>query len=406
MQKDKEVVTKEGKNIEMDGTREKEETLPPGFRFHPTDEELISYYLTNKISDSNFTGKAIADVDLNKCEPWELPGKAKMGQKEWYFFSLRDRKYPTGVRTNRATNTGYWKTTGKDKEILNSVTSELVGLKKTLVFYKGRAPRGEKTNWVMHEYRIHPKSTFRTNKHSSHTQQDEWVVCRVFRKSAGAKKFPSNSNHTRATNPYNLEVGPSMVPPPMMNLGDPAAHFLYGRNYMMSSAEVAEVTRVLRAGGSTSVMNMNLPMQYSHLNNPVAAAAAGGFTISGLNLNLGGGTVAATTTTQTQPFLRPIMPPPQPPPSHTMPQVHDFNSNMVTPNALSAPSVGYGADMSSANSHGNRFMGMDHCIDLDIFCMKLTNLWILDNAANRDTKLGRKMVYIYSMQHHRILCTE
>lgn len=74
LQKDKEVVSKEGKNFEMEGTREKEETLPPGFRFHPTDEELISCYLTNKISDSNFTGKAIADVDLNKCEPWELPG--------------------------------------------------------------------------------------------------------------------------------------------------------------------------------------------------------------------------------------------------------------------------------------------------------------------------------------------
>lgn len=93
-------------------------------------------------------------------------GKAKMGEKEWYFFSLRDRKYPTGVRTNRATNTGYWKTTGKDREIINTVTSrsELLGLKKTLVFYKGRAPRGEKSNWVMHEYRIHSKSSFRLHK--------------------------------------------------------------------------------------------------------------------------------------------------------------------------------------------------------------------------------------------------
>lgn len=52
----------------------KEDNLPPGFRFHPTDEELITYYLMNKISDSNFTGRAITDVDLNKSEPWELPG--------------------------------------------------------------------------------------------------------------------------------------------------------------------------------------------------------------------------------------------------------------------------------------------------------------------------------------------
>lgn len=80
-----------------------------------------------------------------------VAGKASMGEKEWYFFSLKDRKYPTGLRTNRATEAGYWKTTGKDKEIFNS--GMVVGTKKTLVFYKGRAPRGEKTNWVMHEYR-------------------------------------------------------------------------------------------------------------------------------------------------------------------------------------------------------------------------------------------------------------
>ena len=51
-----------------------ESCVPPGFRFHPSDEELITYYLINKISDSSFTGRAIADVDLNKCEPWDLPG--------------------------------------------------------------------------------------------------------------------------------------------------------------------------------------------------------------------------------------------------------------------------------------------------------------------------------------------
>lgn len=51
-----------------------EENLPPGFRFHPTDEELITYYLSSMIADRGFTCRAIAVVDLNKCEPWDLPG--------------------------------------------------------------------------------------------------------------------------------------------------------------------------------------------------------------------------------------------------------------------------------------------------------------------------------------------
>ncbi|KAL2935320.1 NAC domain-containing protein 79 [Bienertia sinuspersici] len=156
-----------------------EESLPPGFRFHPTDEELITFYLSKKVSDFGFTCKAIADVDLNKCEPWDLPEKASMGVKEWYFFSLRDRKYPTGLRTNRATQAGYWKTTGKDKEIFRG--GVLIGMKKTLVFYRGRAPKGEKTNWVMHEYRLDNKASFKPTK-------EEWVVCRVFQKSVTIKK--------------------------------------------------------------------------------------------------------------------------------------------------------------------------------------------------------------------------
>lgn len=49
--------------------------LPPGFRFHPTDEELITHYLSPKIYSKNFSAAAIAEVDLNNVEPWELPCK-------------------------------------------------------------------------------------------------------------------------------------------------------------------------------------------------------------------------------------------------------------------------------------------------------------------------------------------
>ncbi|XP_072996190.1 NAC domain-containing protein 79-like [Typha latifolia] len=164
--------------------------LPPGFRFHPTDEELITHYLSPKASNISFNPRAIGEVDLNKCEPWELPNKAKMGEKEWYFFCQKDRKYPTGMRTNRATESGYWKATGKDKEIFRG-RGILVGMKKTLVFYKGRAPKGEKSNWVMHEYRLEGKLPYSNLPKSA---KDAWVVCRIFHKHTGIKKGPVTSS--------------------------------------------------------------------------------------------------------------------------------------------------------------------------------------------------------------------
>ena len=84
---------------------------------------------------------------------------AKLSTNEWYFFSFRDRKYATGLRTNRATKSGYWKATGKDRVIHNpnkaaAGRAVVVGMRKTLVFYRGRAPNGIKTSWVMHEFRM------------------------------------------------------------------------------------------------------------------------------------------------------------------------------------------------------------------------------------------------------------
>ncbi|XP_062191167.1 NAC domain-containing protein 20-like [Phragmites australis] len=178
--------------------------LPPGFRFHPSDEEIITFYLAPKVFDRSFTATAIGEVYLNKSEPWELPRKAKMGEKEWYFYCQKGRKYPTGIRTNRATKAGYWKATGKDKEVYRAVDGvpALVGMKKTLVFYKGRAPTGNKTNWVMHEYRLEgsgrlpfPTSSSSSTMKSSSSSKDEWVVCRVFHKSSGIKKAPALSHH-------------------------------------------------------------------------------------------------------------------------------------------------------------------------------------------------------------------
>ncbi|XP_022141188.1 NAC domain-containing protein 7-like [Momordica charantia] len=150
--------------------------VPPGFRFHPTDEELVDYYLRKKISSRRIDLDVIKDVDLYKIEPWDLQEICSLGtedQNEWYFFSHKDKKYPTGTRTNRATAAGFWKATGRDKAIYSK--HDLIGMRKTLVFYKGRAPNGQKSDWIMHEYRLE------TDENGA-PQEEGWVVCRVFKK--------------------------------------------------------------------------------------------------------------------------------------------------------------------------------------------------------------------------------
>ncbi|KAK7405297.1 hypothetical protein VNO78_06502 [Psophocarpus tetragonolobus] len=253
--------------------------LPPGFRFHPTDEELITYYLLKKVLDSSFTGRAIVEVDLNKCEPWELPEKAKMGEKEWYFYSLRDRKYPTGLRTNRATEAGYWKATGKDREIYSSKTCSLVGMKKTLVFYRGRAPKGEKSNWVMHEYRLEGKFAYH---YLSRSSKDEWVISRVFQKNAtgggstvSATTTNTGSKKTRIST-SNTSSNMSLCPEP----GSPSSIYLppllESSPYTAASAAATFNDRESCSFDSAAAANNNNNNQREHVScfSTMSAAAA------------------------------------------------------------------------------------------------------------------------------------
>lgn len=81
-----------------------------------------------------------------------------VGDKEWYFFCLRGRKYKNSIRPNRVTGSGFWKATGIDRPIYSSGerANDCVGLKKSLVYYKGSAGKGTKTDWMMHEFRLPP----------------------------------------------------------------------------------------------------------------------------------------------------------------------------------------------------------------------------------------------------------
>lgn len=141
------------------------------------------HYLCRRCAGDQIAVPIIAELDLYKFDPWELPDMALYGEKEWYFFSPRDRKYPNGSRPNRAAGTGYWKATGADKPVGKPKT---LGIKKALVFYAGKAPRGVKTNWIMHEYRL--ANVDRSAGKRNNLRLDDWVLCRIYNKKGTLEK--------------------------------------------------------------------------------------------------------------------------------------------------------------------------------------------------------------------------
>ncbi|XP_065011253.1 NAC domain-containing protein 104-like isoform X1 [Musa acuminata AAA Group] len=179
-------------------------SLPPGFQFFPSDEELVLHFLHRKAALLPCHPDIIPTIDLHHCDPWDLGGKALQGgNRHWYFF--------THTTQSRATATGYWHAAGTDHETIASSCVD-VGVKKTLRYYLGEAPEGVKTNWLMHEYHLlddgvlHSTGDGGTRKkvsdsaqamqeprlvHSTTTiavqESNRWVVCRVYESTGGSQ---------------------------------------------------------------------------------------------------------------------------------------------------------------------------------------------------------------------------
>lgn len=189
-------------------------TMFPGFRFSPTDEELISYYLTKKIEGSEKSVEVISEIEICRHEPWDLPAKSVIrSDNEWFFFSPRGRKYPNGSQSKRATESGYWKATGKERNVKSGPNT--VGTKRTLVFHVGRAPKGERTEWIMHEYCM-PGSL-----------QDSLVVCRLrknseFRPSYASTRASSSQRELPTLPNSNYAVSGAVIDQSGLSEGDKA----------------------------------------------------------------------------------------------------------------------------------------------------------------------------------------
>ncbi|KAF8390930.1 hypothetical protein HHK36_023230 [Tetracentron sinense] len=182
----------------LDNNKEDEDLLP-GFRFHPTDEELVGFYLQRKVEKKPISIELIKQIDIYKYDPWDLPKVSTVGDKEWYFFCIRGRKYKNSIRPNRVTGSGFWKATGIDRPIYSvGETNECIGLKKSLVYYRGSAGKGTKTDWMMHEFRLPPsgKSTNLPNAKNTTQEAEIMTLCRIFKRNVSFRKPTPNWRET------------------------------------------------------------------------------------------------------------------------------------------------------------------------------------------------------------------
>ncbi|PQQ06674.1 NAC domain-containing protein 5 [Prunus yedoensis var. nudiflora] len=148
-------------------------TLPVGFRFRPTDEELVDYYLKNKVQGRDFHAEGIIDeIDILKFEPWDLVAKSLMKPDDESGFFFSQPEYTPKKKTKRTTEVGFWKITGREHDIrTRDRRRTVIGKKRILTFYIGHVRNSDKTNWVMHEYYI-PKA------HPNANQRD-FVLCHL-----------------------------------------------------------------------------------------------------------------------------------------------------------------------------------------------------------------------------------
>ncbi|KAK6138325.1 hypothetical protein DH2020_027909 [Rehmannia glutinosa] len=151
---------------------------PPCYRFVPKDEELIKDYLQKKINNEPISISQIHDVNLYDHHPQHLAENyTQLGEKEWYFFTPRDRRYPNGKRPRRTiTGAGHWRASGADKNIV--FDGEVIGKKRALSFYSGPG-KTNKTSWLMYEYQLNKPSRCSAG---NDVRLDDWVLCRIYQK--------------------------------------------------------------------------------------------------------------------------------------------------------------------------------------------------------------------------------
>ncbi|KAJ4951195.1 hypothetical protein NE237_028027 [Protea cynaroides] len=140
-------------------------SFPVGVRFRLHDDELIVNYQQKKVMKQQLPNNRIREIELYNHDPDHLANRySSCGEKEWYYFTQRNRRYQNGKRPNRGVGNGYWKATGGDVKIKSN--GKLVGYKKT--------------NWIMQEYRV-KEAPPPASRPPDDMKLGDWVLCKIYK---------------------------------------------------------------------------------------------------------------------------------------------------------------------------------------------------------------------------------
>ncbi|KAL4613943.1 hypothetical protein ACB092_07G019100 [Castanea dentata] len=166
---------------------QKQQNCNFGYKFRPTDYDLIVHYLINKILNQPLPCNRVVDDEdelLYRCPPERIAeNNSNYGETAWYFFTRRTQQYRKGKRPILASANGYWKAMGDDKEIKSKEI--VVGYKKKFVFHRGNPLSGDKTNWIMKEYRITHPPIERNPRIKNGKRIDKWILCKLYKRKEG-----------------------------------------------------------------------------------------------------------------------------------------------------------------------------------------------------------------------------
>ncbi|KAG8085731.1 hypothetical protein GUJ93_ZPchr0010g10719 [Zizania palustris] len=146
----------------------------------------------------------------------------------WFYFCPRQEREARGGRPSRTTPSGYWKAAGTPGWVY-SADGRPIGTKKTMVFYRGRAPAGNKTEWKMNEYRAF-EGDVDVDAAAAHAvapapnpyqTMSEFSLCRLYTRSGCPRQFDRRPPTTTST---SAAGGGSENPAPTSSAASPIAN--------------------------------------------------------------------------------------------------------------------------------------------------------------------------------------